>query len=569
MLMILAVFSIYFGFITKDMFIGLGSGFFSDNALFIHPSNEIMLDTEFGVPTLFKLLPLILTISLIVIVIVLSEYLSTILIYFKLSRVGYNIFSFFNQRFLIELFYNEYITGNILKLGGQTTKEMDKGSVEFVGPYGAMKLLYYVSTILSKLNKGIITTYALYILLGVILYLSIPYIELHYSIAGLLVLSRLFITEGYKFFESEYVIIESSFNPGSNNNNNPGSNNNNNTTNNNDSDVEMEDSSGNSDNEPDRPATPEEVSDRNERDMEIVETLQEENRDLRDLFGTAEKLRDRQPVSDEDYDKYMDANLPSLNEIERDIRRNEDRIEELEESMVNRRRADYELSENSESESSESNNNGPAHTHASNNNGPAHTHASNNNGQLSYDPDNYSGSVSPDSSDSSDSSDYNGPRSPNDSNNNGSSFSDTRSLRDFDNSCKTDTESPIRLDYDIGFKFYFNHDNTTTRDIDSLYDNTDPLNIDFFSDSSERVDKTTFIESLCSALSIGESLFTQLPLISMLGLIYRFYKLGFFNDLTALYKLSFFHALMCSRTYIFWWFIFLFLLMIIFIFIIL
>ena len=57
--------------------------------------------------------------------------------------------------------------------------------------------------------------------------------------------------------------------------------------------------------------------------------------------------------------------------------------------------------------------------------------------------------VSPDSSDSSD---YNGPRSPNDSNNNGSSFFDTRSLRDFDNSCKTDTESPIRLDYDIGFK---------------------------------------------------------------------------------------------------------------------
>jgi len=88
------------------MFIGLGSGFFSDNALFIHPSHEIMLDTEFAVPTLFKLLPLVFTISLSVISIVLSEYLSTILIYFKLSRIGYNIFSFFNQRFLIELFYN-------------------------------------------------------------------------------------------------------------------------------------------------------------------------------------------------------------------------------------------------------------------------------------------------------------------------------------------------------------------------------------------------------------------------------------------------------------------------------
>jgi NADH-ubiquinone oxidoreductase chain 5 len=170
-LMILAVFSIFFGFITKDMFIGLGSGFFSDNALFIHPSHEIMLDTEFGVPTLFKLLPLIFTISLSVIAIVLSEYLSTILIYFKLSRVGYNIFSFFNQRFLIELFYNRYITGIILKLGGQTTKVIDKGSVEYLGPYGLEKGLLNISNNIARLNTGVITSYALYILIGLILYL--------------------------------------------------------------------------------------------------------------------------------------------------------------------------------------------------------------------------------------------------------------------------------------------------------------------------------------------------------------------------------------------------------------
>jgi len=161
-LIILAVFSIFFGFITKDMFIGLGSGFFADNALFIHPCHEIMLDTEFGVPTLFKLLPLIFTISLSVISIVLSEYLSTILIYFKLSRIGYNIFSFFNQRFLIELFYNKFVTGIILKLGGQTTKVIDKGSVEYLGPYGLEKGL---------LNTGIITSYALYILVGLVFYI--------------------------------------------------------------------------------------------------------------------------------------------------------------------------------------------------------------------------------------------------------------------------------------------------------------------------------------------------------------------------------------------------------------
>ena len=50
-LVILAIFSIFFGFITKDIFIGLGSGFFIDNSIFIHPNSEIMIDTEFGVST--------------------------------------------------------------------------------------------------------------------------------------------------------------------------------------------------------------------------------------------------------------------------------------------------------------------------------------------------------------------------------------------------------------------------------------------------------------------------------------------------------------------------------------
>jgi NADH-ubiquinone oxidoreductase chain 5 len=170
-LIILAIFSIFFGFITKDIFIGLGSGFFVDNALFIHPSHEIMLDTEFGVPTLFKLLPLIFTVTFSVISIVLSEYLSKNLIYFKLSRLGYNIFSFFNQRFLIELFYNRFITGVVLKLGGQTTKVLDKGSVEYLGPYGLEKGLLNISNNIAKLNTGVITSYALYILVGLVLYI--------------------------------------------------------------------------------------------------------------------------------------------------------------------------------------------------------------------------------------------------------------------------------------------------------------------------------------------------------------------------------------------------------------
>ena len=191
-LIILAIFSIFFGYITKDIFIGLGSGFYADNSLFIHPIHEIMLDTEFAVPTIFKLLPLIFTISLSILAIVLSEFIPKLLISFKFSRLGYNIFGFFNQRFYIELFYNKYITGVILNMGGQTTKVIDKGSVELLGPYGLEKGLISLSRNIASLDTGVITSYALYILIGFIFYFLVPYLAIFDNSLFLLIILSLF-----------------------------------------------------------------------------------------------------------------------------------------------------------------------------------------------------------------------------------------------------------------------------------------------------------------------------------------------------------------------------------------
>jgi len=203
-LIILAIFSIFFGYICKDIFIGLGSGFFADNSIFIHPTREIMLNTEFAVPTLFKLLPLFLTVSLSILAISLSEFTPKVIINFKLSRLGYNIFGFFNQRFFIELLYNKYITNIVLKLGGQTTKILDKGSVELLGPYGLEKGLLYLSKSISTLNTGVITSYALYILIGLILYILIPYLSLFDNSLLLLILLSFFTTTRLKYNNNIY-----------------------------------------------------------------------------------------------------------------------------------------------------------------------------------------------------------------------------------------------------------------------------------------------------------------------------------------------------------------------------
>ena len=201
-LIFLAMFSIFFGYITKDIFIGLGSGFFIDNSIYIHPLHEITLSTEFAVPIFFKLLPLIFTIVFSILAIILNEFLPKLIICFKYTKFGYNLFGFFNQRFLIELFYNKFIINLILYLGGQTSKIIDKGSIELLGPFGLEKGLINLSKNIANLSTGNITSYALYILIGFILYILIPYLYLiDNSLLLLLLLGLFYVKREYLFLK--------------------------------------------------------------------------------------------------------------------------------------------------------------------------------------------------------------------------------------------------------------------------------------------------------------------------------------------------------------------------------
>lgn len=211
-LIILAVFSIFFGYITKDIFLGLGTGFFTDNSIFIHPSNELVINTEFAVPTLFKLLPFFFTVSFSVLAIVISEFLPGIVLKFKQSKLGKNIYGFFNQRGLIEMFYNKYVSGLVLNLGGLATKVLDKGFVELVGPFGLEKVLISLSKSFTKLSTGVVTSYALYILVGLISFIFIIYIfEVSSSLIILLVLLIIVTLNDSKIFFGGKHSVTSAF----------------------------------------------------------------------------------------------------------------------------------------------------------------------------------------------------------------------------------------------------------------------------------------------------------------------------------------------------------------------
>jgi NADH-ubiquinone oxidoreductase chain 5 len=132
-LTILSICSIFSGYFFKDFFIGLGSDFFNQS-IFIKPQNLILIDSEF-IPFYIKNIPTIFSIFGAVLALVLYLYLSTFLINLKLSPVGYPIYKFLNQKWYIDLIYNEYVGKVFLICGYEYTfKLIDKGLVEILGP---------------------------------------------------------------------------------------------------------------------------------------------------------------------------------------------------------------------------------------------------------------------------------------------------------------------------------------------------------------------------------------------------------------------------------------------------
>jgi NADH-ubiquinone oxidoreductase chain 5 len=64
--------------------------------------------------------------------------------------------------------------------------------VELIGPYGLEKGLISLSNNIGKLSTGVITTYALYILVGLIFYISFLYFSFNDNNLLLLIIFTLF-----------------------------------------------------------------------------------------------------------------------------------------------------------------------------------------------------------------------------------------------------------------------------------------------------------------------------------------------------------------------------------------
>tara|TARA_B110000971_G_scaffold88070_1_gene90453 strand:- start:2358 stop:4430 length:2073 start_codon:yes stop_codon:yes gene_type:complete len=164
-LAILSVPSMFIGFYTKDMIIGMGTDFWG-NSIYVLPENMNMIDAEF-IDHKFKVLPVILSLCGATSSFILYTFASNRLFNWKVSLIGRKIYNFLNKKWFFDKVYNEYIAQFFFSFGYNVSyKIIDRGIIEIFGPMGLSSSISNKSNHIVKLQSNYIYHYTLSILLG-------------------------------------------------------------------------------------------------------------------------------------------------------------------------------------------------------------------------------------------------------------------------------------------------------------------------------------------------------------------------------------------------------------------
>lgn len=169
-LFILSLGSIFSGYILKDMFIGVGSTFFGTS---IFTQEVYIIEAEFN-DTWIKLLPVVFSLAGASLAMILYHTQSANLVAFKTSKLGLQLYTYFNNKWHFDYIYNSYIVNPILLFANNVTyKLLDRGLIEYVGPTGIARGLIHISSFLSRVQSGHIFNYAFTLFIFLTLFLTI------------------------------------------------------------------------------------------------------------------------------------------------------------------------------------------------------------------------------------------------------------------------------------------------------------------------------------------------------------------------------------------------------------
>jgi NADH-ubiquinone oxidoreductase chain 5 len=186
--------SIFVGFFTKDIFVGVGSDFFG-TSIYNNPKMSYVFDAEF-VQFFFKILPLILSISGIISAFFLYNFQNNLLFSFKISTSGRKLYTFLNKKWFFDKLYNEFLGQFFFKFGYNVSyKCIDRGMFEIIGPTGLSYTALNVAFQLHKAQTNSIYHYTLISLTAITIILCLKQIwtgfliDLDFRVVSIIVIS--------------------------------------------------------------------------------------------------------------------------------------------------------------------------------------------------------------------------------------------------------------------------------------------------------------------------------------------------------------------------------------------
>ena len=128
---ILAIYSIFLGYYRDNVTFHLTMGL---------PHTNTFIETEYTIPAIFKLLPLILGLSLSLLLVYIYEFS------YKINKS--NIYNYFNQRIYYDQLLNNLIIRSVLNFGGKLNYFVDNGLLKVLGSTGISRLLINIPVLL-------------------------------------------------------------------------------------------------------------------------------------------------------------------------------------------------------------------------------------------------------------------------------------------------------------------------------------------------------------------------------------------------------------------------------------
>jgi len=174
-LILLAIASIFVGFISKDLFVGVGNSFWG-NSISTMPIACNLLEVEF-MTTSIKWLPFVLsTLGAFFAYSVNAGIFKNNITFAYSNRFRKLAFSLSKKLYWDKL-YNGLIVSFLLNFGYNISfKNIDRGFIELLGPYGISKIISNLSFKIAKIQTGQITHYTFFVVTGLcLLLLLVPF----------------------------------------------------------------------------------------------------------------------------------------------------------------------------------------------------------------------------------------------------------------------------------------------------------------------------------------------------------------------------------------------------------